>query len=161
MIKLSKRQVKGILDTLKQQRQFRPALSTMRLRNGYLYLTDGYILIRMSIEDTHTDLEIPYNKLERWYKLAGTSDKLDEIMLIDPTLCNSENEYQYPEIEKLYELKEDGAKKDELVFDTEKLDRISRILGTNQVKITRYTDRYEVKPCDPKINGTAILMGIN
>ena len=118
MIKLYKKQVKAIIDLLNTEPcKTRPALQTMRIkRDGYGYITNGYIVIRFKFElepepkdDKQEEFVIPVEKFYTWWKSAKTKDYLDEI-----ALCNmhEDNEFEYPRMDLIMKEKNDhDAKK--------------------------------------------------
>ena len=110
MLKLNKKQVKGILKVITSEPcKTRPALMTMRIkRDGFAYITNGYIAIRWKLEiepvpksDEQEEFIITAENLERWYKLANTKDKLDELSILE--LQDTENTTVYPDIAQLFD----------------------------------------------------------
>ena len=110
MLTLNKKQVKGILKVITSEPcKTRPALMTMRIkRDGFAYITNGYIAIRWKLEiepipksDEQEEFIITSENLERWYKLANTKDKLDELSILE--LQDVENNTVYPDMATLFD----------------------------------------------------------
>lgn len=149
MITLNKKQVKGILDILKSKDSItRPALQTIRIkRDGYMYMTDGYVAIRAKLDtepvpsdDNQEEFIITLENLERWYKLAKPKDELNEITLCD--LEDKENDTQFPDMAKLYNdyLGKPKVKMESVYFDVDRLKTIMTVIGTNYTKTEFYGD---------------------
>lgn len=110
MLTLNKKQVKGILKVITSEPcKTRPSLMTMRIkRDGFAYITNGYLAIRWKLEiepvpkiDEQEEFIITAENLERWYKLANTKDKLDELSILE--LQDIENTTVYPDIAQLFD----------------------------------------------------------
>lgn len=149
MITLNKKQVKGILDILKSRDSItRPALQTLRIkRDGYMYITDGYVAIRAKLEtepvpsdDDQEEFVITLENLEHWYKLAKPKDELNEITLCD--LHDTKNGTQFPDMVALYKryLDKPKVKLESVFFDVDRLKTIMAVIGTNYTKIECYGD---------------------
>lgn len=149
MITLNKKQVKGILDILKCEDSItRPALQTIRIkRDGYMYMTDGYMAIRAKLEtepvpsdDSQEELVITLENLERWYKLAKPKDVLNEITICD--LQDTEDGTQFPDMAALYKqfLDKPKVKLESVMFDVDKLKTIMAVIGADYTKIEFYGD---------------------
>lgn len=110
MLKLNKKQVKGILKVITSEPcKTRPALMTMRIkRDGFAYITNGFMAIRWKLEvepvpriDEQEEFIITAENLERWYKLAKPKDYLDELTIL--ALQDTENDTVYPDIAQLFD----------------------------------------------------------
>lgn len=110
MLTLNKKQVKGILKVITSEPcKPRPALMTMRIkRDGFAYITNGYIAIRWKLKiepvpkiDEQEEFIITAENLERWYKLANTKDKLDELSILE--LQDVKNTTVYPDLAQLFD----------------------------------------------------------
>lgn len=142
MIKLYKKQVKAIIDLLNSEPcKTRPALQTMRIkRDGYGYITNGYIVIRFKFElepepkdDNQKEFIVPVEKFYTWWKSAKTKDYLDEI-----ALCNmhEDNEFEYPKIDMIMKEKlGNNISVRETYIDSSYIDIFSKICGYPDVKI--------------------------
>jgi len=149
MITLNKKQVKGILDILKSDYNIpRPALQTIRIkRDGYMYITDGYVAIRAKLEtepvpkdDNQEEFVITLGNLERWYKLAKPKDELNEITICD--LQDTENDTKFPDMATIYEqfLGKPKVKLESITFDVDKLKTAMAVFGTPYTKLECYGD---------------------
>ena len=142
MIKLYKKQVKAIIDLLNSEPcKTRPALQTMRIkRDGYGYITNGYIVIRFKFElepepkdDKQEEFIIPVEKFYIWWKSAKTKDYLDEI-----TLCNmhEDNEFEYPKMDLIMKEKRGNSiLVSESFIHEPYIDIFTKICGYSDIKI--------------------------
>ena len=110
MLKLNKKQVKGILKIITSEPcKTRPALMTMRIkRDGFAYITNGFMAIRWKLDlepvpriDEQEEFVITSENLERWYKMANSKDKLDELSILE--LQDVKNTTIYPDIARLFD----------------------------------------------------------
>ena len=110
MIEFTKKNVKGIIDILKSEPiKNKSNLQTMRIqRNGFAYITNGHLAIRWKFQlepipkdDNQKEFVITLDNLVKWYKLANTTDKLNELSILD--LQDKEDVSQYPDMDQLFQ----------------------------------------------------------
>lgn len=117
MIEFTKKNIKGIIDIINSEPcRTRPALQTMRVqRDGFAYITNGYLAIRWKFQtepiprnENQKEFVIPVDNLIRWYKLANSKDKLNELTILE--LQDEENTTIYPDISLIFkEAKKNNA----------------------------------------------------
>ena len=108
MIEFTKKNIKGIIDVLKSNQNNHPDLKTMRIqRDGFAYITNGYLAIRWKLQtepvpkdENQKEFVIPLDNLIKWYKLANTNDKLNELSILE--LQDKENKTDYPDISSIF-----------------------------------------------------------
>lgn len=167
MIEFSRKQVKAIIKFLSQPHcQIRPALQTIRIRrDGYAYITDGYMAIKFKLDSepvpSNGDQEefiIPIENLDRWYKLANTKDKLNELTILE--LHDENNTTVYPDIPKVFHSHlGNKISKDEFKIDVNIITEFVNITGYNKNQISMHAECIAIKPLENnKILG--IIMGL-
>ena len=108
MIEFTKKNIKGIIDVLKSNQINHPDLKTIRIqRDGFAYITNGYLAIRWKLQtepvprdENQKEFVIPVDNLIKWYKLANTNDKLNELSILE--LQDKENKTDYPDIGSIF-----------------------------------------------------------
>lgn len=82
-MKLSKRQVRGIYDILKQaERKGRLRFVNLWVQDGYTYATDTHTMVRIKTTEA-SDGVVPFEAVEKWYKLASAKDFMTIDFIID------------------------------------------------------------------------------
>ena len=109
----NKRQVRAWLNIMSYDAT-RPALCGVAFKNGYLAMTDGYILIALSIKDEwqesftgepgRFDWIVPRENIAEWVK---THKAKDELAVADLFTMASRDRGQFPDWEKLADIELD------------------------------------------------------
>lgn len=154
MIEFNRKQVKAIIKFLSQQHcQIRPALQTIRIRrDGYAYITDGYMAIKFKLEcepvPSNADQEefiISLENLDRWYRLANTKDKLNELTILE--LHDENNTTVYPDISKVFHSHlGNKISKDEFKIDANIITEFVNITGYNKNQISMHDECIAIEP---------------
>lgn len=167
MIKLKRKQVKGVINILiSPSTQGRDALRTMRIcRDGYAYITNGYVAVRFKLEASpepkdlkQKEFVIPVENLIRWYKLAKTHDYLDELSILE--LEDKNNDSQYPDMHLLFGNHMSTAQtKEEFLIDTDMIKQFSDCIDGSKIKVKTIGTGLYVKSLDnPDVDG--LIMGL-
>lgn len=115
MTKLTKKQVKAFLEVISSDTS-RPVICTAKIDTykgrTVLIATDGYQLAALDAPGLkgHEGKLIDRTELIKWYKLAGTKDRLDEKALIEMPNARDDDRWfgEYPEWTKIIEAQHAG-----------------------------------------------------
>lgn len=166
MITLNKKQVKALIDILNSEScKTRPALQTIRIkRDGYMYITNGYLAIRFKLEsgivpreDSQEEFIIPVENLTKWYKMAERSDYLDELTIC--SLEDKDNDTQFPNIDYIYRNRLEFKSDQYIKIDVKQLDTISKAMNQEILNIEHFSDCIYITSANKDID--AILMEMN
>lgn len=169
MITFNKKMVKGIIDLITSEPcKNRPILQTLRIqRDGYGYITNGYMAIRFKFEtevvpldENQKEFVIPAGELLYWYHNAKASDYLNELTIID--LQTTKDIGQYPDIAYLFQekLKTVPFTKTEHRFDDKLLELFCKCAGSTLVELKATSDGEYVKSIQDDNLIDAIIMEI-
>lgn len=159
--------VKGIIDIITSEPcKTRPALQSMRIkRDGYGYITNGYIAIRFKFQtevvprdDSQEEFVISADKLLYWCHNAKATDYLSEIEI--PSLQTTEDILPYPDIAKLFENKIKIIPPEKVLhrFDAKLLEQFCKCAGETKIELRGTVDGEYVKSVqDEEID--ALIMG--
>lgn len=169
MVTFTKKMVKGIIDIITSEpTKTRSALKSMRIRrDGYAYITNGYIAIRykfkseiVPIDDNQEEFVIPASNLVYWYHNAKAGNYLSEISIID--LQTTQGVKPYPSIDDLFTQKLkilSPPEKHLHRFDAKLLEQFCKCAGENKVEMQSTVDGEYVKSLqDEQID--AIIIGL-
>lgn len=133
-IQLEKRQVKGLIDTMKLNT--RESLKNGIVQEGALhFIGDGKFVITIDLNDSNINGKISFEALEVWYKLSVASDYLTVDKLISMVVEWNETESLPPlNIEGLYSDKQQEI--DSISFDPKYLNIISRVLNNQHTTLS-------------------------
>lgn len=134
MHEFTKKQIKGIINIINSEPcKTRPALQTMRIcRDGFAYITNGYLAIRWRFEvepvpkdENQKEFVIPVENLIRWYKLANSKDKLNELTILE--LEDKDNNSVYPDIAKIFKEKIKDPKNNNIKLDLNLVEMVNQV----------------------------------
>lgn len=80
-MKLSKRQVKGLVDIMKST--VRSEFKQLNIQEGYLYVTDSYSMVRIKLAEDVPNGIVLFKDVDVWYKLATVRDYMTEDFIIE------------------------------------------------------------------------------
>lgn len=132
----TKKQVREILRLLKVQRNERPVFSFIHVDdNGYLEFTDSYQLHRSKdpIMFEAAGKYVPFETLEKWYKLAKARDTLTTDELLEMMITENEANVKYPNTARL--MPTETAAVDEIGFHQGNLSMFMGIMGNEFIKM--------------------------
>ena len=170
MVRFTKKMVKGIISIITSEPcKNRPALQSMRIRrDGYAYITNGYIVIRykfetevVPVDDKQEEFIIPASSLVYWYHNAKATDYLSELSILD--LQSQSDQYQYPSIEELFAQRLKLLPMPEtriMKINGLLLEQFCKCAGNSDIKIQQLPDGIYVESIqEEKVDG--IIMGLN
>lgn len=148
MITISKKQVKAMLKILNSETtKTRPALQDIRLINGSLYFTDGYIMAKINLETEPEakdgkEIAIHNYDLERWYKLAKNKDVINELDFVSSELADaSDTHYAYPDVEALTRTFYETYEGDKPIRISAELLKLAQdVIGSDMLEIKRCSE---------------------